>query len=51
MRYALDSPAVLPPPGIPEGMPSPYMPISPKDPTQVFTTTFSPSTGKLFFIF
>ncbi|KAJ3417399.1 translocase of outer mitochondrial membrane [Chytridiales sp. JEL 0842] len=33
------------PSSLPAGMPSPYMPINPVDPTQVFTTSYSPSTG------
>ncbi|OAJ44581.1 hypothetical protein, variant [Batrachochytrium dendrobatidis JEL423] len=44
-RYA-PPPSVLPTPlSVPPGAPSPYMPINPKDPTQVFTATWMPSVG------
>lgn len=38
----LPAPALLPP-----GFPSPYMPVNPKDSTEVFCTTWSPATGLL----
>lgn len=41
-------PSPLPlPPSVPEGTPSPFMPVSPKDPTQVFTATWAPGSGLL----
>ncbi len=46
-RYAPPADKVAPPPVLPAGMPSPYMPVDPRDPSHVFTTTFSPSTGLL----
>ncbi|KAI8918780.1 eukaryotic porin-domain-containing protein [Entophlyctis helioformis] len=47
IRYA-PPPAVLPAPAVlPPGFPSPYMPVNPKDSTQVFTTTWAPATGLL----
>ncbi|KAI9209842.1 eukaryotic porin/Tom40 [Polychytrium aggregatum] len=47
LRYAPPASELPAPTSLPPGMPSPYMPINPNDPTQVFTTTFSPSTGML----
>jgi len=45
-RYAPIPTSPLPlPPSLPAGMPSPYMPVNPSDPTQILTTTYSPSTG------
>jgi mitochondrial import receptor subunit TOM40 len=38
----LPLPSTLPP-----GAPSPYMPINPKAPTQIFTSTFAPDSGML----
>ncbi|KAJ1342767.1 hypothetical protein BSLG_002671 [Batrachochytrium salamandrivorans] len=47
MRYA-PPPSELPTPlAIPAGTPSPFMPVNPKDPTQVFTTTWMPNVGVL----
>ncbi|KAJ3039049.1 translocase of outer mitochondrial membrane [Rhizophlyctis rosea] len=47
LRYA-PPPATLPnPTTIPTGMQSPFPPVNPRDPTQVFTTTFAPSSGLL----
>ncbi|KAI8996090.1 eukaryotic porin-domain-containing protein [Gaertneriomyces semiglobifer] len=47
MRYAPAPTPVPPPTTLPAGMPSPFPPVDPKAPTQIFTTTFSPSTGLL----
>ncbi|KAJ3124458.1 translocase of outer mitochondrial membrane [Nowakowskiella sp. JEL0407] len=47
VRWAPPPETLLPPPGFPEGMPSPYYPINPKDFTQVLATTYQPSTGLL----
>lgn len=46
LKYAPRPSEPIPaPPVLPSGMPSPYMPVNPKDPGQVFTTSYSPSTG------
>lgn len=50
MRWAPEPSSSTPlplPPTLTEGTQSPYMPISPTDPVQVFTTTWSPSSGML----
>eukprot|EP00842_Homolaphlyctis_polyrhiza_P006018 jgi/Hompol1/6417/HPOL_004041-RA len=39
---ALPTPTILPP-----GVPSPYQPVNPKDPTQIFALTWSPEAGFL----
>ncbi|KAJ3287789.1 translocase of outer mitochondrial membrane [Borealophlyctis nickersoniae] len=47
MRYA-PPPSELPQPTtVPAGMQSPFPPVHPKDPTQVFTATLAPSSGLL----
>ncbi|KND00559.1 uncharacterized protein SPPG_04867 [Spizellomyces punctatus DAOM BR117] len=47
LRYA-PPPSPLPPPTtVPPGMPSPFPPVDPKSPTQVFTATFQPGSGLL----
>jgi mitochondrial import receptor subunit TOM40 len=45
LRYAPEPTLLNPVPSLPQGMDSPYMPINPKDPNSVFTTTFAPATG------
>ena len=47
LKYAPSSSEILPPPILPEGMPSPYMPVNPKDPSEALTISLSPSTGLL----
>jgi mitochondrial import receptor subunit TOM40 len=43
LRYAPE-PETLPlPSSIPVGAPSPYMPVNPREPTQVFTATYQPA--------
>ena len=45
-RYSTTS--LLPAPTtIPQGMASPFPPVNPTDPTEIFTTSFSPSSGML----
>ena len=47
LRWA-PAPSALPvPPIVPEGVSSPFMPVNPKDPTQVFTATWAPASGLL----
>ena len=48
-KFTPSSDPVLAPPSLPLGMQSPYMPVNPRDPPQVFTTSYSPSTGILLF--
>ncbi|KAJ3196339.1 hypothetical protein HK101_009255 [Irineochytrium annulatum] len=47
LRWAPPASVLPPPSSLFAGMPSPYMPVNPKDPTQVFATTYSVSTGIL----
>ncbi|KAJ3179154.1 translocase of outer mitochondrial membrane [Geranomyces variabilis] len=46
VRYApTPTTPVAPPANLPLGMPSPFPPVDPKAPAQVFTTVYSPGTG------
>ncbi|KAJ3145086.1 translocase of outer mitochondrial membrane [Geranomyces michiganensis] len=46
LRYApAPTVPVAPPANLPLGMPSPFPPVDPKAPSQVFTTVYSPGTG------
>ncbi len=47
LRWAPPASPLPAPLSLPEGAQSPYMPINPKDPTQVFTSSFAPSSGML----
>ncbi|KAJ3371327.1 hypothetical protein HDU91_005354 [Kappamyces sp. JEL0680] len=48
LRWAPPPTSELPAPStLPPGAPSPYMPLNPKDPHQVFTTTWAPGSGML----
>ncbi|KAI8826623.1 eukaryotic porin-domain-containing protein [Fimicolochytrium jonesii] len=47
-KYAPAPTSPVPPPAtLPPGMPSPFPPVDPKAPSQVFTATYSPATGLL----
>jgi mitochondrial import receptor subunit TOM40 len=45
LKYVPSASKIEPPPVLPEGIPSPYMPVNPKDPTEALTLSLSPSSG------
>ena len=47
LRYAPPPSILPPPPSLPNGAQAPYQPVNPRDPTQVFTTTYTPAAGMI----
>ena len=47
IRYAPAPAKLEPPPSFPADLPVPFLHVDPKDPTQIFTSTYSPNSGVL----
>jgi mitochondrial import receptor subunit TOM40 len=47
MRWAPPASKLEPPPSFPADLPVPFLHVNPSDPTEIFTSSFSPSSGVL----